>query len=174
MNNDVLVMKLAKQAHAKGICEEWHTQLLSLDDKDKMVQMYLRGIDFCLANDYPSNELIRDNFKGSMEKHGVYLDERQLLVKDVKKCVCLGNTNGKVEINGFNVSEIFVKNDSALCVIARDNSFVMVDAFDNTSVMVYAKDNAKVCVNRYGRADVKTFNDSSAQIKVREKNKKTY
>ena len=58
-----LSKELARQAKAKGICAPWHAQLLTLQDKEAMVDMYLKGIDFCLANDYPKNDFIRTHFK---------------------------------------------------------------------------------------------------------------
>ena len=70
-----LSKELAERARKKGICKEWHDELLSLKDKDKMIKMYLRGIDFCLSNDYPENDFIRSYFKGAMEKYGVFLDD---------------------------------------------------------------------------------------------------
>lgn len=74
MNNKV-TKHLAKAAQANGICTPWLNELKSLDDKDALVDMYIRGIDFCLEHDYPSNDFIRENFKGVMEKHGVFLDD---------------------------------------------------------------------------------------------------
>jgi hypothetical protein len=50
-----LAKELARQAKKKGICKPWYNELKSLngDNINAMAQMYLKGIDFCLANDYP-------------------------------------------------------------------------------------------------------------------------
>ena len=50
-----LSKELARQAKAKGICTPWHNELQNLQNKEAMVEMYLKGIDFCLANDYPTS-----------------------------------------------------------------------------------------------------------------------
>jgi hypothetical protein len=168
-----LSKELAKEAKKKGICEPWYKELKTLEDKRAMVRMYLKGIDFCLANDYPSNDYIRQNFGDMMNEFGVFLDDNIDLV-DVPKCVALGATKGRVEIDKFSVSEIFIKHESALNVVAKDNAFVMIDVFDNAVVMVYAQDNAKVCVNKYGNATIHSNNTGSAMVKVIEKHKKTY
>lgn len=167
-----LSKELAERARKQGICKEWHDELLSLKDKDKMVEMYLRGIDFCLSNDYPGNDFIRSHFKGAMEKHGVFLDDA-VKVENKPKCVCLGTCSGNVLVDNFNVCEVFVKHNSEIVISAKDNAFVMVDVFDDSVVMIHAHDRAKVCVNRYGGA-VKQFADDEAMVKIREKNKKTY
>lgn len=163
---------LARQAKKNGICKEWHKELLTLADKDALCEMYLRGIDFCLSNDYPNNGFIQSHFKGVMEKHGIFLDDK-VSVENTPKCVCLGACSGQITIDGFNVCEVFGKHDSTLTISARGNAFVMVDVFDNSTIIVQAYDRAKVCVNRYGG----TIHDCAiddATIKIREKNKKTY
>ena len=70
-----IAKELAREARRLGICDEWHSELKRLTDKRAMVEMYVTGLDFCLSNDYPSNEYIRSNFKGVMEEYGVFLDD---------------------------------------------------------------------------------------------------
>ena len=167
-----LSKELARQAKAKGICAPWHAQLLTLQDKEAMVDMYLKGIDFCLANDYPKNDFIRTHFKGVMEKKGVFLDDN-IKVENMPKCVCLGATNGRIEVQGYEVCEIFAKHDSVLNVVAKDNAFVVIDIFDNAKVDIHASNRAKVCVNHYG-GSINNNAMGDAIVKIREKNKKTY
>ena len=123
MNNKV-TKHLAKAAQANGICTPWLNELKSLDDKDALVDMYIRGIDFCLEHDYPSNDFIRENFKGVMEKHGVFLDDA-IALQNQSKCIALGTTNGKVTATGYSVSEVVRQ-----CL----NSFV--DYFDKNGCII--------------------------------------
>lgn len=167
-----LARELAKQAKAKGICKPWYEELKSLEAKESMIQMYLNGIDFCLANDYPDNGFIRAHFKGFMEKYGIFLDDA-IIVENKPKCVCLGATNGRVVVRGFDVCEVFAKHESKLTIIAQDNAFVVVDVFDDAVVDIQASDRAKVCVNHYG-GSINEKTEGEALVKIREKNKKTY
>jgi hypothetical protein len=164
---------LAKQARGLNICQEWHDELMSLDSKRAMVEMYLKGIDFCLANDFPNNDFIRTNFQGVMEPFGIFLDDSIDLV-NVAKCVALGQTDGRVEITDFGCSEIFVKHRSELTIIAKGDAFVMADVFDNSVIHVQAHDRAKVCVNKYGGAKVEQETSGSGMVKIIEKCKKAY
>jgi len=170
-----LSKELAKQAKAHDICGDWLEKLMRTTDKKALLEMYLEGIDFCLACDYPTNDFIRANFKGFMEEFGVFLDDF-IDLKNPKKCVALGKTQGTVEINSFGVSEIFVKHNSELTVIAKDNAFVMIDVFDNSVLDVLANGFAKVCVNRYGDAKVHSgdYGDNVGVVKIIEKHRKTY
>lgn len=168
-----LSARLAHDAARAGICKEWHDDLLAMTDKDDMVEMYLRGIDFCLSNDFPDNETIRANFKGVMECHGVFLDDA-IDVANMPKVVALGETNGIVKFDEYAVTEVFAKHNSMLNVYASGHAFVVVDLFDNAIVHVYATDRARVVVNRYDGGQVFNHADSANAVRVREKHKKTY
>ena len=141
--------RLARDAKKKGICEEWYGRLIDTKGKDELIKMYLEGIDFCLSNEYPSNEFIRQHFVGTCEAYGVFLDQ----------AITAGNFR-----------------QSRLKVLATGNSFVMVDVFDDTTVEVEARDNAKICVNHYGGNLTTTTGDGegNAIIKVIRKTTKTY
>lgn len=164
--------ELAKQAKKHGICEDWYLTLKNEDNVNAMLEMYIKGIDFCLSNDYPSNHFIEKNFKGKMEKHGIHLDEI-INIQNEAKVIALGKTFGTVEITGYVISEIFIKNNSEIVLTVKGNSFVMVDVFDDAKITVFAFDDAKVCVNHYGGKVHQSLKDNS-QIKIIEKNKKTY
>ena len=166
---------LAKEAKKKGICKEWLAALRSLNDREAMVDMYLRGIDFCLRNDYPTNNFIKAHFADIAPRMGVFVDS-EISVENRPKCVCLGATFGVVKTNNFNVTEIFAKHHAELNVVAADNAFVMIDVFDNSVVNIHAHDRAKVCVNKYGdggRVNI-VVEEAEAQVKIRVKNQKTY
>lgn len=159
-------------AKKKGICKEWHDRLASLKDKDAMIDMYVRGIDFCLSNNYPGNDFIREHFKGAMEAHGVHLDD-VVDVCNMKDCVLLGRCSGRVAVDGYNVSTVYLKDDTAVSLEATGNAFVIVDMFDRARLDVMASGNAKVCINRYGGQIGKSVAGDAA-VKIVEKNKPTY
>ena len=159
-------------ARAKAICEEWGNLLEFTDDTDTLLDMYLKGIDFCLSNDYPSNDYIRRKFKGKMEHKGIHLDEAIQVVNE-KKVVCLGSTNGTVEVNGYSISELFLKHQSNIELRAKDNCFCMVDLFDGSYLKVIASEKSKVCVNIYG-GQVDIEKHDQAMVRIVKKDKKTY
>lgn len=164
---------LAKEAKKKGICKEWHTALKSLKDRKAMVEMYLRGIDFCLKNDYPANDFIKAHFGDIAPQMGVFVD-CEICVENSPKCVCLGATFGIIKADSFNVTEIFAKHQAELNVVAADNAFLMLDVFDDAVVNIHAHNRVKVCVNQYGGHINIVEESSEAQVKIRVKNSKTY
>lgn len=164
--------RLARDAKKKGICEEWFARLVETKDKGELIKMYLKGIDFCLSNEYPSNEFIRQHFVGTCEAFGVFLDE-PITAENFQHVVALGDCEGAATYDGWNVGQVFLKHRSRLKVLATGNSFVVVDVFDETAVEVEARDNAKVCVNHYG-GNITTATGGKAVIKVIRKQSKTY
>lgn len=166
--------ELALEAKKHDICEEWFNDLLQTEDKVRLIKMYLKGIDFCLSNEYPSLSFIKENFVGIMEKYGIFLDET-IKTENYRHMVALGRCEGSAEYTGFEVGQVFVKHESKLTIQASGNAFVMVDMFDNSEVEVIASDNAKVCVNHYGGTiSTSTSETRKSVIKVVRKHSKTY
>lgn len=172
MDAKKIAKQLAKDAKAKGICKEWHDDLKRLDNKRKMIDMYIRGIDFCLSNEFPSNDYIRENFKGHMEDQGVFLDDH-IDLTNFRRCIALGKTKGRVLVTSYGVCEVFAKHQSALDIVVVDNAFVEVDMFDDSVVSVTSSGGAKVHINRYG-GTLSTEQQDDSVIKVEEKGRKTY
>lgn len=167
--------ELALEAKKHNICEDWFNDLLHTDNKERLIKMYLEGIDFCLSNEYPSLSFIKQNFVGVMEKYGIFLDG-VINTTNSRYVVALGSCNGSAEYIDFGVGQVFVKHESKLTVKASGNSFVMIDMFDESEVEVIATENAKICVNHYG-GNLTTTTDSdtgNAIIKVIRKHSKTY
>lgn len=169
-----LAKELAREARRRGICKEWYIMLKSLTSKQDMLDMYIRGIDFCLQHDYPGNSYIRANFKGKMENHGIFLDDNFSIINS-RTCVALGSCRGEVRHSGYSVGQVFIRHTSSLELIATDDSFVMVDIFDGATLSITASGRAKVCVNRYGGTiSTNTPPDGLATVKIVEKHKQTY
>lgn len=170
-----LTKTLARDAKRKGSCQQGYDQLvrISPSDKQSMVQLYLRNIDFCLNNNYPSNEFIKAHFDGVAQDMGVFVDQT-ISVDNYPKCVCLGTTQGIIKVSDFNVCEIFAKHDTELNIHAMGDSFVMVDVFDDATINIHAQDRAKVCVNHYGGNVNKVHSDETSRIKIIEKSTKKY
>lgn len=172
---DKMIKALAKDAKKHGICKEWHSRLklMSPDDKRGLVQMYLDGIDFCLNNNYPSNDFIKRYFSDVAVEMGVFVD-KDISVENSPKCVCLGTTCGIIKTSDFAVCEIFAKHEAELNVTASGDSFIVIDVFDNAVVNIHTFDRAKVCVNRYGGIINEIFTEKTSCFKIREKHKNKY
>lgn len=169
-----IAKQLAKDAKKKGICDEWLDELKKLKDKREMVAMYVKGIDFCIANNFPTHDYMRENFKGIMELFGVFLND-SICLKNAKTCISNGSTSGILEYSGYGVGEVILKDTSDVVVKAYDNSFIMIDVFDSSSLVVEAYDDAKVCINQYmGLSRISISKSSNAIVKQVKKESTTY
>lgn len=158
---------LAGSAKKNGICEEWFDRLAGCDDSeiDRMMIMYVKGIDFCMKNDWPNLDTVRNVFKGRMEHHGVHCDE------DCKICNCrfnvlLGRCRADISFDQYEVGEIYVRHDSMAKIAVSGNAIVRVDVYDSTRVEINATGNAKVSIKNHGNADVRINRSGASVVKL--------
>lgn len=164
---------IAREGKRKGLCVEWRQMLSGISNKSDLLQLYLRGIDFCLLKDFPSKEFLKKEGGDLLDKFGIFVDRKNLISTNREKVVCLGNSEGEVRCSGYSVTEVFIKHQSEVKIQAKDNSFTMVDVFESGKVVIEASDNSKVCVNHYG-GEILHSSEDAAQVKIIEKHKKTY
>lgn len=166
-----LVQQLKKDGIDKGLCRLWQMKLRQDIDYKSLIELYIRGIDFCIMNDYPTVDFIREHFKGKCEEFGVFIDD-DVEQKNAPNIVLNGNCRAFLEYDGYSVANIYARHNTRGSVNVSDNSIVTIDIFDDSDLNVAtAGDDAKVFVNVYGNANVECLGSG---IKVINKNKKTY
>lgn len=66
------IMSVAK---ACGICEEWYNMMKDAD-KDGLLDMYKRGIDFVIKHSFPENSYLLSHSTDEIRhKHLIFIDE---------------------------------------------------------------------------------------------------
>lgn len=158
--------ELKQEAVKLDLCKEW-TDGWGNPDLDELVLKYVKGIDFCIKNDFPSLEYIKDNFKGVAEKHGVFTDDQIDLVNH-KLIVLNGNTKGKIILNGFTSCDIYVRHNSKVEIEISNFAIAFIRVFDNSQVRVVNKGTNRSFIYKY----TDRFNgklDTSGDILIRDK-----
>jgi len=140
--------ELAKQGRKKGMCKEYLYKLPTITDRRELADFFIREIDFCLTNDFPSLDFIHEHFRDISADFGVYTTG-QYSEENKRHLVAIGTAEGSLRVNGFNVAEVFVKDQAYMNLRASDNSFVMVDIYSGR-IHVQAFHNARVVINHYG------------------------
>lgn len=161
---------LKNKAIGKGLCTPWQRKFNHVSDKEELVRMYLRGIDFCIMNNYPTPEYIEANFKGMCEKFGVYVNEEAVL-HNVRKLVFVGDCSARLSYDSYEVAQIYVKDNSVVHVKSDDHAIVMVDCFDSSTVIAESANGARIIVNKYLGSEVEVV---GADVKVVEHKTKVY
>jgi hypothetical protein len=77
-------------------------------------------------------------------------------------------------VQGYAVSQLFVKHSSKATINVFDDAFVVIDCFENAVLDIKASGNSKVMVNVYRYAQVTHNAKDNAIIKVVHKNKNSY
>ncbi len=164
--------QLIEDGKAKGLCRQYQGLLDRSQTIEDMVRLFIRGIDFCIKNDYPTLEFMRANFKGKSEPFGGYVDDEITGLRNAPDIVMNGGCKALLEYDEYSVSRIYIRHSSQAAVNVSDHAIVTIDAFDNSHLVVaVAGGNAQVIVNKYGDAQVECIGSG---IKVNSINKKTY
>lgn len=163
MKKDI-ARELKKEATRIGLCNKWIEEWGS-PDLDELCDKYVKGIDFCVEHDFPSCQYMKEHFDGIMQKHGIFVDESFVLTNP-RTLVVNGKCNGKVNVNGYGVSDIYARHDSVLEIIVSGNARVSVETYDNCVLAVKASGNSKVfvydhggCIKKEGNVIVKNRKD---------------
>lgn len=148
-----LIQQIKLDGARNGMCRLFQTRLKpGLDTKD-LADMYFKGMDFCIGRDFPTLEFMRENFKGTGEMYGVYIDSDNVSTRNPKRAVLIGDSNVKMTFDGFSVSRVFVRHGSMATIRVSGYANLSVDAFDNARIYVdVIGSKAKVIVDTYGDA----------------------
>ena len=150
----------------------WQMKLKQGLSVQSLVELFIRGIDFCIKKDYPTLGFMRKNFKGTCEAYGAYVDD-EVVERNRQNVVLNGDCKAMLEYDGYVVSNIYIRHNSKAAVSVGDHAVVTIDAFDNSYLAIaVAGSDARVFVNVYGNAKVETV--AGTGIKIRRTNKNVY
>lgn len=167
-----LALQLKEDGIAKGLCRPWQAKLREGLPLKDLVGLYFRGIDFCISNDYPSLDFLRNEIKGKGEAYGVFVDDEVRGLRNYANVSLNGGCKALLEYDGFSVSRLYIRNTSEVGVCLSGHAFLTVDIFDDARLTLgVAGDDAVANVNVYGNARVEVVGSG---VKVKYKKKKTY
>lgn len=165
MDNREINSELRKKAISLGLCNEWQNNWQNDWTEDKMIAKYKEGVDFCLANNYPSNEFIKHNFSQKALRSGGLLIDEKYSVDNRRTFVVRGRSEITARYNGDCLGVAYVADNSTLNITARNRSHVIVHILGNAHVNASQYDNATLMLIRHshecsytaeGRVAVKT------------------
>lgn len=172
-----LVEQLRKDGTEKGLCRLWQMKLRGNLDTEALVKLYIKGIDFCICEDYPTLDFLRAHFKGNSEPYGVYIDEDMPTLANKADLVLNGACRGMLEYDGYSVSRLYVRHTSETAVNVSDHAVLTIDVFDHSKVhLSVVGDDASVILNVYGSNAQIDFVDGKKPscVIVNYNNKTTY
>ena len=138
-----LKKRLAEEAKANGICEEWYNHILNAPSKERLLTLFVKGLDFCLKNEFTDD--LWAEFQGMRQHYGVFKNE-PIEVKDLRNVVAFGTSEGTAEFTGFHVAQIWARDNVKISIKASGYAYITVDIADRAEVEITASDAARVSV----------------------------
>lgn len=145
MNDKELSEKLKDQAIGLGLCQEW-TKGWGNPDKNDLCEKYIKGIDFCILNRYPSNELIKREFSNVRERYNIFVDDKNVFLTNPKWSIYNGKCDCTVTFMDCGIGEMYVKDESVLHLTALDNSIVYITLLDDAKIDIISSPYSRVFV----------------------------
>lgn len=120
-----------------GMCDKFSVPWKNIVyEKQELVDMYFRGLDFCIEHHFPSNEFIKNNFEEELRwSNGVFVDESRSVL-NARRVVALGKSNIKLRINGYEVSQMYLRDNSTADIFVRHHAHLIIHLFDKSSVNI--------------------------------------
>jgi len=126
-----VVLREMARGQRKPLCDAWYGEWKDDSSVDELLDKFVRGMDFCVENDYPPLPFIRKFFdKDDLHRHRIYLDEEVALDGNNGSYVFLGECSGEIVCDGYMTVNIVVRHRSKIKVVAMGGSRVYVDVYE--------------------------------------------
>jgi hypothetical protein len=166
------IKQLSVDGASKGLCDEWQKKITKKSGIKRLSELFIRGIDFCISEDFPTLEFMRENFKGKCEKHGIFIDHEIKYEENFPHMVLNGDSKASLMYDQYNVSQLYVRHNSKVKIVVKDHAILTIDAFDDSKIEIETLSNGcKAIINLYGNA---SLNHKGSRIKIHKKNQLTY
>ncbi|RZJ90619.1 MAG: hypothetical protein EOO20_07620 [Chryseobacterium sp.] len=156
-----------------NICVDGVSELKQAKNTDDFLSIYLKYIDYCLSENFPSKTDLLQHGNDRLIAHGIYIDSKPNILNR-NTAVVLGSSIGVGQYLWHSVGQVYMKDQAALNLVAKDNAFLVIDVFENAELTIKASGNAKVLINIYGNAKVFPNQTERSKIKIVNKLKATY
>jgi hypothetical protein len=101
-----------------------------------------QGVEFCVANSFPSLETFRLFKPKHPEQYGVYIDAGDISVENPGTIILVGNTNATVRFNTIERHKVVTIHGAKATVVAEQWAVVRVIAAPGTAIEQITKDHA--------------------------------
>jgi hypothetical protein len=128
---------LKQEAIKLGLCEQWQNEVWTKDmSVEELIELYLRGIDFCIEHHWPANEMIKRLVSvDDRRKNCILVDDAWSLLNP-QQAILLGASRSVVRCNGRAVTRLFVRDKSLAHLSLKGHCHVIVDVYDSSTIQV--------------------------------------
>lgn len=138
-----IIRQIYGQAKLLGACSLFTGKEKSLED---IITLFtsVKGLEFCLKNRFPTLPTFR-LFKGlGVEKHGIYIDAGEIILKNPGRAFLIGKTAATVICDTLERHEIYVFQGASAAVNAHGWAVVSVQGVQGARVIKTTSENAVI------------------------------
>src|SRR5690606_34130965 len=123
-------------AKAAGACPEGVQAILERGKPEELISLYKEKIDFCMEQNFPSNEYLEENLDPLLlASHGIILNrtikinnsDLMALLREPEFVVLLGESDLEMKVGNYSVAQIYIKHSSKAKLSIEGNAFVVID-----------------------------------------------
>lgn len=166
MEFERLKKELAAEAKRDGICRQWYEKILEAPSKEYLLGLFVKGSDFALLNDYPSERLRRE-FDDVAPHFGVYLCG-QRTAKNRRNVMALGTSEVTAHYDGTSVGDTIAADQARLTIDVSEFAYIALEVYCLAQVKIKASNSARVLIIKHG-GSVETEATDGAKIKIIDK-----
>ena len=156
---------LRDEAISHGLCDRWQRMWGKDWDIPTLIERYKEGIDFCILQNYPSNDFIKSSFpQDTLREHGILVDDTFSLLNP-ECCVLLGNSHSTIRLNGDCIGNVYIRHASTARVETKNRAFAVIHLLDHASVECESSDMSSSLIVRHGDDTVITSTKGNVKIK---------
>lgn len=139
---------LKQQAVSLGLCHKWTEAWADNSDQQELIDKFVKGIDFCLERDWPSNDFIKANFdRDLLNSNLIFVDEYVDMDMAPSGIYILnGECSGRIRLAPWAAATVYLRHSSKITIVADDFAKVFVRLYDETDVDVDSDGSAVVKV----------------------------
>ena len=156
--------KIAKLAKEKGLCRPWFKEMLTIDKIETLCLLYFRGDDWSMEKDFPPLEILRE-YKDQTKEFNLITDSKENFI-NLQRAAFFGTSKSFILFSDFTVSNLIIRHDSEIEIIAKGNSILTITLLDNAKLKIKTEDRANVVVFYDGNLE---NIDSEGPIKILKK-----
>lgn len=125
---------LRNEAIDLGLCQQWQNDWRVNKNTGELIEMFKRGIDFCIEHNWPSCQFVKTNFdRKELHNHNVYVGENVSGVVLQSGVAAIRECEGTVEVERNSVATIHCQNCDGLTVKAGRGARVFLHLY-NTDI----------------------------------------
>lgn len=137
-----LIEQISNDAHLLGACDK----ITGRENISEIVSLLFspQGMEFCVANKFPSLDVFSAFKKHGVDKKGVYINEGKITLSEPKDVCIVGRTNATINLSETNSHRICILHGAEVTINADGYSVTKVECDSDSTFVVNKKGRARV------------------------------